>query len=339
MRCPTLSELPPPPLDRIGWPWTEEGPQLKDVMPNDAPWPRVSLVTPSYNQGQFVEETIRSILLQGYPNLEYIIIDGGSSDNSVEVIRKYEPWITYWVSERDRGQSQAISKGFSQTSGTIMGWLNSDDMLAPQALSAIAQAFSDSGCDILSGHALRVDDRTQPLREFHAEPCTVSRLLKELRSCVPQMSTFWGKAVWEECGPLAEDLRYTMDYDYFLRVAAMGWRWVVLDATLSFCRSHLAAKTYDMSRNNIERRKVLQRFAVGPCNKPEFAADLRRALWNEGWFEYWQARYRLSSRRIPYFIYWLLGPLQNWRLLGLRQFYPRALWTLGARMKRHLRVD
>ena len=88
--------------------------------------------TPSYNQGQFIEETIRSVLLQGYPDLEYIIIDGGSTDHSVEIIRKYEPWLTYWVSERDRGQSHAINKGFCRSTGVLLGWLNSDDVLLPE---------------------------------------------------------------------------------------------------------------------------------------------------------------------------------------------------------------
>ena len=94
MRCPTLEELPPPPPGKTGWPWTEESPQLPDRMPDGSPWPRVTIVTPSLNQGTFIEETIRSVLLQGYPDLEYIIIDGGSTDDSVGAIQKYEKWFT-----------------------------------------------------------------------------------------------------------------------------------------------------------------------------------------------------------------------------------------------------
>jgi len=120
MRCPTLEELPAPPQGKFGWPWTEESPQLPEKQPSGKPWPKISIVTPSYNQADFIEETIRSMLLQGYPNLEYIIIDGGSTDKSVEIIQKYEPWLSYWVSESDRGQTHAVNKGFAMCKGEIL---------------------------------------------------------------------------------------------------------------------------------------------------------------------------------------------------------------------------
>ena len=110
-------------------------------MPDGKTWPKISIVTPSYNQGEFIERTIRSVLLQGYPNLEYIIIDGGSTDRSVELIGKYEPFIRYWVSEPDKGQSNAINKGFQHASGGIFAWLNSDDIYLPGALVAVAKAL------------------------------------------------------------------------------------------------------------------------------------------------------------------------------------------------------
>ena len=122
MRCPTLAELPSPLPGTTGWPWREETRQLPNTLPDGSPWPRISIVTPSFNQGKYIEETIRSILLQGYPNLEYIIMDGGSNDGSLEIIKKYEPWLALWVSEKDRGQSHAINKGFLSSTGDVVAW-------------------------------------------------------------------------------------------------------------------------------------------------------------------------------------------------------------------------
>ena len=113
----TLKDLPAPPEGKTGWPWTEQSEPLPDRMPDGFDWPRFSIVTPSYNQEQFIEETIRSVLLQGYPNLEYIIIDGESKDKSVEIIKKYEQYLTYWTSEPDRSQSHAINKGWQKCTG------------------------------------------------------------------------------------------------------------------------------------------------------------------------------------------------------------------------------
>ena len=145
----TLKDLPPPPADKSGWPWTEQSQPLPERMPDGSEWPRISIITPSYNYGQFLEETIRSVLLQGYPNLEYIIIDGGSADNSVEIIRKYEPWLQYWISEPDNGQTDAIQKGFSKSTGVVWNWLNSDDILEKNALQHIAKAFKNNPCATL----------------------------------------------------------------------------------------------------------------------------------------------------------------------------------------------
>ena len=115
-------------------------------------WPRISVVTPSYNQGPFLEETIRSILLQGYPDLEYLIIDGGSTDNSVSIIQKYQQWIQYWVSEPDGGQSNAIQKGLGRVTGTISAYLNSDDIYMPEALQRVAIQFGKSrSTDVVYG--------------------------------------------------------------------------------------------------------------------------------------------------------------------------------------------
>ena len=144
MCCVRLAELPPPPTGSTGWPWTEESSQLPATMRDGRPWPCISIVTPSLNQGQFIEETIRSVLLQGYPDLEYTIMDGGSTDNSVEIIKKYEPWIAHWESKRDRGQAHAINKGLNCSTGYWFQNINSDDVLSLGALGTVAAAPSNA---------------------------------------------------------------------------------------------------------------------------------------------------------------------------------------------------
>jgi glycosyltransferase involved in cell wall biosynthesis len=137
MRCPTLAELPPPPPGKTGWPWTEECPQLPDTRPDGSPWPRITIVTPSYNQGEFIEETIRSVLLQGYPDLEYFIMDGGSTDESVDKIIQYQAWLSHWCTGKDSGQADAITKALERASGIWFHNVNSDDVLLPNALQRI----------------------------------------------------------------------------------------------------------------------------------------------------------------------------------------------------------
>jgi len=122
---PTLADLPPAPTGRSGWPWTEASPSV----PDDGPWPTVSVITPSFNQAPFIEETIRSVLLQSYPALEYLIVDGGSRDGTVEILRRYDPWLR-WISEPDRGQTDAINKGLRLATGDILAYLNADELPA-----------------------------------------------------------------------------------------------------------------------------------------------------------------------------------------------------------------
>lgn len=164
----TLEDLLPPPEEKTSWPWIEQTNPLPDKMPDGSNWPRISIVTPSYNQGQFIEETIRSVLLQGYPNLEYIIIDGGSTDNTLEIIKKYSPWLDYWVSEKDRGQSDALNKGFAISTGEICAYINSDDIFLPNALSKVISAYTKNpefrwiAFSVLCGESLTKNRLWQP---------------------------------------------------------------------------------------------------------------------------------------------------------------------------------
>ena len=238
MRCSTLTELPPPgkactelgrsagwPFDRAqDKPWTEEGLQSErnqvfgKNLVSETPWPRVSIVTPSYNQGQFIEETIRSVLLQGYPDLEYIIIDGGSTDGSVEIIRKYEPWLAYWVSEKDKGQAEAINKGFRRARGDIVAWLNSDDTYLPGTVSAAVAAFeAEPDMDLLFGDCNIMDEYGRVRELIHTTKFDLPGLLRT--NLIPQPATFFRRRVLDSVGFLDPGFHYAMDYEFWLRIA------------------------------------------------------------------------------------------------------------------------
>ncbi len=180
-------------------------------------WPKITVVTPSYNQGSYLEKAIRSVLDQNYPNLEYIVIDGGSNDNSVEVIKKYEKHVSYWVSEKDKGQSHAINKGLQKFTGDIFNWLCSDDYLEPGSLKHIAEAFiNNKNCHCYAGKLQQVsptgtlighyDDMLMPLWEDTVR----LRVLK-------QPAVFFSRQAVEKMGPLNEDLHYCMDADWLYR--------------------------------------------------------------------------------------------------------------------------
>lgn len=183
--------------------------------------PRITVITPSFSQGQYLEETIRSVLLQGYPNLEYMIIDGGSTDSSVEIIRKYEPWITYWVSEPDRGQAHAINKGFERCTGDLVGWINSDDLLLPGSLEKLAQAHLTHPDKVLLGDVLHFGQGIDS--EILVKQKGVSfqglALQPVSRSVFQQPGTFVPTScIKSENLFLDESLRYVFDLDWMCRV-------------------------------------------------------------------------------------------------------------------------
>jgi glycosyltransferase involved in cell wall biosynthesis len=193
-----------------------------------------------------LEETIRSVLLQGYPDIEHIIVDGGSTDESVAVIRKYEPWLAFWCSEKDRGQSHAINKGFAIATGQILCWLNSDDYFLPGALMTVGQTLANgTGHYALVGHCDRIHGDGSPPLLLKGCYRNHRRLLQFWRGYdMHQPAIFWRREVFEKTGWLDESLHLTMDFDYWVRIAR-HFDFVNIDQVLACAHYHQAAKTGD----------------------------------------------------------------------------------------------
>ena len=238
--------------------------------------PKISVITPSYNQGNFIEETILSVLGQDYPNLEYIIVDGGSTDNTVEIIKKYENKIHYWVSEKDNGQSHAINKGFSKASGDILCWLNSDDMYMPGTLKYIVQYLQLDKNSVYFGNCLHFKYINFSIESWGSDIIKSSQMsnLKNIDYII-QPSSFWTKEIWQRVGCLREDLHYAFDWEWFLRAQLLEVNFNPLPRCLSLYRIHDTHKTG--TGGEARRKEILKIYRI---YSPEFA-DLYYNIMNE----------------------------------------------------------
>ena len=211
-------------------------------------WPKISIVTPSYNQGQYIEETILSIINQNYPNLEYTIIDGGSTDNTVEIIKKYEQYITYWVSEPDQGQSHAINKGLAKCTGDIFNWVNSDDYLQPLTLEKVATYFLQNDILVLGGKRRRffTNNDFLPIHKTHDGLSLHQEKEKGLvYDAFIQIPTFFSLQTIKDLGGVNDKLHYVMDSELWLRfLLEYGQdRVMIVDEWLANYRLHKRSKT------------------------------------------------------------------------------------------------
>lgn len=239
------------------------------ILGKDPSFPRISVVTPSFNQGDFLEHTILSVLNQDYPNLEYIIIDGGSTDRSIEIIKKYEKYLAYWVSEKDNGQSDAINKGFLRSTGDILAWLNSDDLYLPGALHRMGRLFiADPAADVLFGDIHIADqygeiDRT--MKEVRFSP----KALLYGATNINQQATFWRRRAWETSGPL-RNMYFYMDGYLLLSFVKHGARICYIKEPLAIFRMHPMNKSQSQQKYRYEYRDLHKEFFDLDVDSPCF---------------------------------------------------------------------
>ena len=278
-------------------------------MPDGESWPKISIITPSYNQGRFIEECIRSVLLQSYPNLEYIIIDGGSTDETVNVIKKYEPWLAYWESEPDRGQSHAINKGLAKSTGKLFNWHNSDDVLAPDSLATMVRAivkYPQAG--YVHGYRILIDCESvvQPGNEpaksdkvsFLPLPTTA---ISTLQSGY-QPGGLMDRQLAVEVGMVDENLRYIMDVDILLRIA-LARPPIYVSFPAVYLRVHRDVKSLEW---NSQRAKERIYVAKKIFSRTDLSKSIRKLK-------------RQSLATAHHFA---------WRCYGEAGMYPFALWHL-----------
>ncbi|MCL7452195.1 MAG: glycosyltransferase [Anaerolineae bacterium] len=274
--------------------------------------PKVSVVTPSYNQAKYLEETIVSVLDQSYPGLEYVIMDGGSADGSVDIIRKYADRLSYWVSEPDAGQADAINKGIACTTGDIVAYLNSDDVYLPDAVaSAVATFQADSELSIVHGDALLVDSTGKVIGRRRGHECDFLESFLDLTNPIVQPSTFVRRKALEEVDGLDTSFHMLMDYDLWARIALRGMKIRHIRVELSLFRVHDESKT----RSKVvafaeERRKLVEKCLADPSlaarllphRKQLYAVahlHLASAYWLDGQSRLARDHYRRAVSAVP----------------------------------------
>ncbi|MDR3406683.1 MAG: glycosyltransferase family 2 protein [Chthoniobacter sp.] len=244
-------------------------------------WPKLTVITPSFMQGEFLEQTIRSVLLQGYPNIEYFILDGGSTDSSRAIIEKYAPWLAGWRCEKDAGQAAAVNEGWTRATGEVFSWINSDDWYQPGALAAIATHFRGaSPADWVAGPLDDCAPDGTPLKRHPAWPTPLPAALGFHEFGYYQPGMFWSRRLVEKVGLLDVNMHLCFDLEFWARSLAAGFSLTAVDAPIACFRQHGASKSFTQLETIIdESREVFRR-----CSDALSAEDRRQSA--QWWREY-----------------------------------------------------
>jgi glycosyltransferase involved in cell wall biosynthesis len=254
--------------------------------------PRVSIITPSFNQGRFLEESIRSVLEQTYPNIEYIVVDGDSKDESVDILKKYQQHFAWWVSEKDKGHADALNKGFAHASGEILAWLNSDDVYYPQAVTeAVALLMQHPEVGMVYGDADLIDNSGAAVGQFAARQTDYRQMLRGSVH-IPQATSFFRADLWKQVGPLDLSLFFSFDYDLWVKIAKVSRLLYVQNRWARF-RIHDDGKTIvNDDRCYPDMLRVLEREGGGWLSWLRLRMIVRRLFYS--WLP-WKFRLRLRK--------------------------------------------
>lgn len=245
----------------------------EDMRYKEKNFPLVSIITPSFNQGEFIRETIESVLNQDYPNIEYIVIDGGSTDNTLEILKEYDGQIR-WISEKDNGQADAINKGITLTRGEIIGWINSDDIYMENAVSKLVEYWMNNPeADMVYGDAIYIDRKGNYIDKYLTEEFDRQRLAEECIICQP--AAFFSRAIVEKIGMLDVEYQLGMDYDLWMRIAKGG-------KILYTCICVAASRMYDENKTLSRRRDAY----IEACKAVKRNYGYVPASWTRGYAFY-----------------------------------------------------
>ena len=241
--------------------------------------PKISVVTPSFNQAPFLEETIQSVLSQGYPDLEYIVMDGGSTDGSIDIIRKFAEHLSHWESAKDDGQAAAIRSGFGRANGEIFGWLNSDDTLVSGTLRKVGEFFAaQPEIDLVYADLNLID--TEGKRLYTARPLLRLGILVYENAFIPQQAMFWRRSLYERVGGVDPKLHFAMDFDLVIRFLLAGATVRKLPGILANYRWHPAAKSSNL-RDVMEKElyELVRRHLPAAADEPSWRRFLKKVYY------------------------------------------------------------